>query len=121
MTAAIPPAAGITSLRIDKLLWFIRLAATRDLAREWAMAGHIRLNGRRIERASAAVRPGDVIVLPVRGTVRVIEIVAIPSRRGPAPEAQACYRQIDTQAPDTPTAHTLGHDRDDRPGLTAGA
>ena len=121
MAAAIPPTAGMASLRIDKLLWFIRLAATRDLAREWAMAGHIRLNGRRIERASAAVRAGDVIVLPVRGMVRVIEIVAIPPRRGPAPEAQACYRQIDPQTSATPTADTMGHDRDDRPGLTAGA
>ena len=80
------------SLRIDKLLWYIRLAKTRELARQWAEAGHIRLNGRRIERASAAVRAGDVVVLPLRGSVWAIEIVAIPARRGPAGEAQACYR-----------------------------
>lgn len=82
-------------LRIDKLLWFLRLAGTRALAQEWAMAGHIRLNGRRIERASAAVRCGDMLVLPVAGTVRVIEILAIPPRRGPASEAQACYRVVE--------------------------
>jgi len=88
----VPPAPV---LRIDKLLWFLRLAGTRALAQEWAMAGHIRLNGRRIERASAAVRCGDMLVLPLAGTVRVIEILAIPLRRGPASEAQACYRVVE--------------------------
>ena len=82
-------------LRIDKLLWFLRFAATRAVAQEWVGTGHIRLNGRRIERASAAVRAGDVLVLALHGTVRVIEIIMIPTRRGPAPEAQACYRFVD--------------------------
>jgi ribosome-associated heat shock protein Hsp15 len=92
MGAAVP-GAGI---RIDKLLWFLRLAATRGLAQEWAGAGHIRLNGRRVERASAMVRQGDLLVLPLRGAVQVIEVMAIPLRRGPATEAQACYRTIDS-------------------------
>ncbi len=89
--AATLPSPGI---RIDKLLWFLRLASTRSFAQEWATAGHIRLNGRRVERASATVRAGDMLVLPMGGGVRVIEIVAIPLRRGPAPEARACYRAI---------------------------
>lgn len=103
VTAA--PASGI---RIDKLLWFLRLAATRALAQEWAGVGHIRLNGRRIERASATVRPGDVLVLPLHGGVRVIEVLAIPLRRGPAPEAQACYRLIESpgqNAAESPPVH----------------
>lgn len=82
-------------MRIDKLLWFLRLAGSRGFAQEWVAAGHIRLNGRRVERASTAVRPGDVLVLPMRTQVRVVEIVALPSRRGPASEAQACYRVLD--------------------------
>lgn len=82
-------------MRIDKLLWFLRLASTRNHAHDWALEGHIRLNGRRIERPSAAVRPGDVLVLPTPRGVRVIEVVELPTRRGPAPEAQACYRQIE--------------------------
>lgn len=89
-------------LRIDKLLWYLRLAATRSLAQEWAMAGHIRLNGRRIERASAAVRCGDLLVLPLAGGVRVIEILAIPVRRGPATEAQACYRFVQAERGNAP-------------------
>ncbi len=83
-------------MRIDKLLWFLRLACSRSFAQDWASEGHIRLNGRRIERPSATVREGDVLVLPIRDAVRVIEVLAIPERRGPAPEAQACYRFVDT-------------------------
>lgn len=82
-------------MRIDKLLWFLRLASTRGFAQEWVTDGHIRLNGRRVERASATVRVGDVLVLPMRSAIRVIEVVSLPTRRGPAPEAQACYRIID--------------------------
>jgi ribosome-associated heat shock protein Hsp15 len=95
MVAAAQPASAVAAIRIDKLLWFLRLAATRGFAQEWAITGHIRLNGRRVERASAPVRAGDVLVLPIRGMVRVIEVIAIPLRRGPAPEALACYRYVD--------------------------
>ena len=40
------------TLRLDKLLWFLRLARTRALAQERVAAGHIRLNGRRVERSA---------------------------------------------------------------------
>ncbi|WP_260926117.1 RNA-binding S4 domain-containing protein [Novosphingobium sp. 9] len=82
-------------MRVDKLLWFLRLAKTRPLAQEWAQAGHMRLNGRRIDRAHQKVGLGDVLTLSTPAGVRVIEIVALPERRGPAPEAQACYRVLD--------------------------
>ncbi|WP_226016180.1 RNA-binding S4 domain-containing protein [Novosphingobium sp. FKTRR1] len=85
-------------MRIDKLLWFLRLAASRSFAQEWVGSGHIRLNGRRIERASTAIKAGDLLVLPMRSGVKVIEIVALPTRRGPAPEAQGCYRVLDVGA-----------------------
>lgn len=86
-------------LRIDKLLWYLRLARTRALAQDWAQAGHIRLNGRRVERAHQGVSTGDILVIPLGSAVRVIEILALPERRGPAPEAQACYRVLDDTPP----------------------
>lgn len=85
-------------MRIDKLLWFLRFAASRSSAQSWAAEGHIRLNGRRIERASSAVKPGDMLVLPRRSGVLVIEILTLPNRRGPAAEAQTCYRVLDERA-----------------------
>ncbi len=82
-------------MRIDKLLWFLRFAKTRALAQSMAEEGHIRLNGRRIERAHQRISHGDVIVFALGGSVRVIEILVLPERRGPAAEAQACYRSLD--------------------------
>jgi ribosome-associated heat shock protein Hsp15 len=82
-------------MRIDKLLWFLRLARTRTVAQEMVEAGHIRLNGRRVERSHIKVSIGDVLVVPLSAGVRIMEIVSLPTRRGPAPEAQACYRPLD--------------------------
>lgn len=85
-------------MRIDKLLWFLRLAGSRGFAQAWVLEGHIRLNGRRIEKPSTSVGSGDVLTLPMRGEVRIVEVVALPTRRGPASEAQACYRVLDAAA-----------------------
>ena len=90
-------------MRIDKLLWFLRLVKTRPLAQTMAEEGHMRLNGRRVERAHQRVEVGDVLTVPTAGGVRVIEILSLPQRRGPAPEAQACYRVLDAGA-DVPIA-----------------
>lgn len=85
-------------MRIDKLLWFLRIAPTRTLAHDWVAKGHFRLNGRRIEKPSAAVSSGDVLTIPAHSGVRVIELLEVPARRGPANEARACYRTLDEPA-----------------------
>ncbi|MGH6785443.1 MAG: RNA-binding S4 domain-containing protein [Novosphingobium sp.] len=85
-------------MRIDKLLWYLRLASSRNFAQQWVLAGHIRVNGRRIDKPGATVAPGDVLTLPMRINTRVIELQTLPNRRGPAPEAQACYRVLDGRA-----------------------
>ena len=90
-------------MRLDKVLWFLRFTRTRPLAQALAETGHIRLNGRRAERSAQSVSIGDILVLPLPGGVRVIEILALPNRRGPAAEAQACYRVLDA-APANPIA-----------------
>lgn len=86
-------------MRIDKLLWFLRIFKTRALAQACAEEGHVRLNGRRVERAHQNVAAGDVLVIPAHRGVRVIEVLALPERRGPASEAQACYRVLDEPRP----------------------
>jgi ribosome-associated heat shock protein Hsp15 len=90
-------------MRIDKLLWFLRFAKTRSIAQAMAESGHIRCNGRRIERAHQRVAVGDVLVVPLPVGVRAIEVLALPARRGPASEAQGCYRTLD-EARDNPVA-----------------
>ncbi len=90
--SGLPPQGG--TLRIDKFLWFTRLARSRSYAQALAEEGHIRLNGRRIDRAHAPVRPGDLITLPHGASARVVRVSMLPARRGPAPEAQSCYEEI---------------------------
>jgi ribosome-associated heat shock protein Hsp15 len=82
------------SQRIDRFLWFARLARSRSQAQAICEAGHIRIDGRRIDRAHAPVRVGDVLALPLHGRVRVIRIEALPRRRGPASEAASLYKEI---------------------------
>lgn len=84
------------AIRIDKLLWFLRVAKTRSLAQEMVAAGHVRVNGRRIDRASHGVYVDDVVTFPWGSGARAIRIVTIPVRRGPAIEAQSHYIGVDT-------------------------
>jgi len=95
-------------MRLDKLLWYLRLAKTRPVAQAMAEEGHIRLNGRRTDRAHQKIAAGDVLTIPVGTGAQVIEVLALPRRRGPAPEAQACYRVLDA-APVDPIAAAEPH------------
>lgn len=82
------------SLRLDKFLWFARLAKTRSFAQQVAEGGHMRISGRTIDRAHVPVRIGDVLTFPLHNRVRVIRVEALPGRRGPAVEAQSCYSDL---------------------------
>jgi ribosome-associated heat shock protein Hsp15 len=82
-------------MRIDKLLHNLRFARTRGIAQRWIGEGHIRRNGARVTRLDQVIAIGDVLTLPLARKVVVIELLALPARRGPASEAQACYRALD--------------------------
>ena len=82
-------------MRIDRFLFFIRLARSRTLAQALVEAGHVRLDGRRVLKAAEEVRVGSVLAIPLRGQVRVLRVLALPARRGPAAEARGHYQEID--------------------------
>jgi ribosome-associated heat shock protein Hsp15 len=82
-------------MRIDRLLYALRFAKSRTLAQRWIAQSHIRRNGQRVTRQDLPVAVGDVLTLPLRSRVLVIELLALPARRGPANEARACYRPLD--------------------------
>ena len=81
-------------MRIDRFLWFARLAKTRQAAQAIAEAGTLRIDGRRVERSSAQVRVGSVVAFPAAGRVRVVRIEALPARRGPPAEAAMLYQAL---------------------------
>jgi len=89
----------MAGMRIDRLLWFLRFSKSRSLAQKWVGEGHFRRNGVRVEKLDQAVAVGDVLTLPLPNRVSVIEILSLPTRRGPAEEARSCYRELDAGKP----------------------
>jgi ribosome-associated heat shock protein Hsp15 len=81
-------------LRIDRFLHCIRLVKSRTLAQALVEAGHVRIDGKRVLKSSEEVRAGQVVALPLRGTVRVLRVVTLPQRRGPPAEARTCYDEL---------------------------
>lgn len=85
---------GTLTMRLDRFLWFVRVVKKREWAQAMAAAGTLRIDGRRIERAACPVRVGDTLTFMANERVRVIRVLALPTRRGPATEAQACYAEL---------------------------
>jgi ribosome-associated heat shock protein Hsp15 len=81
-------------VRIDRFLFFIRLAKSRTLAQAVIETGHVRIDGKRVEKPSEDVRVGSVVALPLRNQVLILKVLSLPSRRGPAAEARACYQEL---------------------------
>ena len=89
-------------LRIDKWLWHIRLAKTRTLAQRLVIGGHVRLNRVPVRQPSQVVRPGDVLTVAAFGRVRVLRVLALGERRGPAEEARTLYEELSPDARPSP-------------------
>jgi len=85
-------------MRVDRTLYYLRFFKTRGLAQGLLSEGHVRLNGKRIEKCSQEIASGDVLTFPIGSAVRVIEILTLPKRRGPAAEAHSHYRALDPAA-----------------------
>ncbi len=94
--------APAVKLRVDKWLWYARFFKTRSLASAQVSAGHVRVNGEKIHKPASAVVPGDVLTFAQGRDIRVIRIEALGTRRGPAPEAQALYTDLDPPKPRDP-------------------
>lgn len=80
-------------LRIDKWLWFARFFKTRSRAALLVAAGEARLNGAVMVKPAQAIRVGDELIFPTRTRMRRVIVLALGTRRGPAPEARALYRE----------------------------
>lgn len=85
-------------LRVDKWLWHARFFKTRSLAAKEASAGHVRVNGERITKPAYQIGAGDVLTFPQARMIRVVRVLELGIRRGPASEAQALYDDMTPQA-----------------------
>lgn len=92
-------ASGVPGLRIDKWLWFARFFKSRTLAARHCAAGQVRINGTRVVKAHATVVPGDVLTFATGGGgIHVVRVLALGTRRGPAPEARTLYLDLEPPA-----------------------
>lgn len=80
--------------RLDKWLWFARVAKSRTLAAQLVGGGKVRVNRMRVLKPSHLLRAGDVLTIALRGQVRVIQVLALGERRGPPHEASLLYRAV---------------------------
>ncbi len=87
-------------IRIDRLLCLLRLTKTRSIAQRLIAEAHVRRNGERVTNDATRVGVGDILTLPLGDQVRVIELLAVPEKRGPPTEAQEHYRILEPQSLD---------------------
>jgi len=86
-------------LRLDKWLWFARFFKSRSLAQKLCESGRLRINGQVVRKTHQTIKPDNVLTFPKGRDIRVIRVVALGTRRGPAPEAQTLYEDLERPQP----------------------
>ena len=82
------------TVRIDKWLWAARFFKTRSLASRACELGRVHANGQPV-KPSRDVRAGDILQVKNDSGEFQVEILALSEVRGPAPVAQALYRETE--------------------------
>jgi len=82
------------TVRIDKWLWAARFFKTRSLASRACELGRVHANGQPV-KPSRDVRAGDLLQVKNDSGEFQVEILALSEVRGPAPVAQALYRETE--------------------------
>ena len=90
-----PDPATQPRLRLDKWLFQARFFKGRDLVAAMITAGQLRLNRQHCLKPGHGVAPGDTLTFPPGDRIRVIRILALGQRRGPASAAQALFLDLD--------------------------
>lgn len=83
------------SQRLDKWLWYARFFKTRTRATEICRKRRIRVNRAVVAKPNHLVREGDVLTFPQASRIRVVRVLKLGERRGPAPEAQALFEDLE--------------------------
>jgi len=99
MTKAGPAAPAKETQRLDRWLWFARVAKSRTLAAAAVEDGKIKVNRVKADRASQPLKVGDVVTSRLHRQIRVLKVVGLGERRGPAAEAQGLYEDLTPPEP----------------------
>ena len=93
--------------RLDIWLWRARLFKSRARATAFCVEDGLRINRIKTGKAHHPVRPGDVLTLALGTQVRVLRVVSLGTRRGPASEACGLYEDLDSSRLAAPRAPAL--------------
>ena len=83
-----------SKLRVDKWLWYARIFKTRTLAASSVKSGKVRVNQEKISSPSRGLAAGDVLTVTLARQIKILKVVELGTRRGPASEAQALYEDM---------------------------
>ncbi len=87
-------------LRLDKWLFAARFFKSRELAQDCIESGRLRINSQRCSKPGHGVAVGDVLTFPQGREIRLIRVLALSQRRGPAEMAQTLYFDLGAADPD---------------------
>jgi ribosome-associated heat shock protein Hsp15 len=79
------------SVRIDKWLWFARMAKTRSLAARLCEAGFVTVAGAVARKPHHPVRIGEAVTVMQGRQRRTLVVQQLGARRGPPLEARLLY------------------------------
>lgn len=80
--------------RLDRWLFFARIIKSRTLAQKLITGGKVRVDAIKVTGADHRVGPGMVLTLTAGERLRILKILDLGTRRGPAPEAQKLYEDM---------------------------
>ncbi|MEX1993284.1 MAG: RNA-binding S4 domain-containing protein [Steroidobacteraceae bacterium] len=92
--------------RVDRWLWFARFYRTRSLAAQAVAGGRVQVNGLRAKPARE-LAVGDRLDITLGAEVWTVVVRSLPSRRGPAAVAQACF----AETPDSELRRRVARER----------
>ena len=77
-----------SSQRLDKWLWCGRFFKSRSLATKLLGSGRI------VTKSNQLVRPNDILTFPQGHAIRVVKVLFLADRRGPAKEAELLFEDL---------------------------
>jgi ribosome-associated heat shock protein Hsp15 len=85
--------AEVSGRRLDQWLWFARLVKSRSRAARLCVTGVVTVNGMAVRKPNHMLRVGDILAAPQGAFCRIVRVLSLGTRRGPASEARKLYEE----------------------------
>ena len=80
-------------MRLDLFLKLTRLIPKRGLAKEFAKAGQIEVNGK-TAKSAYSVKPDDVILIKRRNSTTEVRVISVPAKKQVAKKDAGNYYEL---------------------------